>query len=225
MSALESRIDDLYRGPLGEFVSARNALAKSVSGDEAKRVRTLPKPTVVPWAINQVYWHARSLYDRVVKTGTQLRDAQVAALGGKKVDIRAATEAHRKAIAEAVQQAERFAAQSGSHPPADALTRTFEAISLAAEPLEAPGRLTRPLQPAGFEALAGIKVAPQFAKRIEEARAREQRDREQSEAERRKAEAARKKHEAEIKKAEAALERARRKMADAEAALRAKRRE
>ena len=33
VSALESKIDDLYRGPLSEFVSARNALAKTLSGD------------------------------------------------------------------------------------------------------------------------------------------------------------------------------------------------
>ena len=36
--------------------------------------------------------------------------------------------------------------------------RTFETLSLAAEHSEAPGRLTRPLQPAGFEALGGIAL-------------------------------------------------------------------
>lgn len=54
-SALESRIDDLYRGPLTDFVAARNALAKTVAGQDAQRVRKLAKPTVVPWAVNQVY--------------------------------------------------------------------------------------------------------------------------------------------------------------------------
>ena len=48
MSALDAKIDDLYQLGLSEFTSARNALAKSLSGAEAKRVKALPKPTVVP---------------------------------------------------------------------------------------------------------------------------------------------------------------------------------
>ena len=60
MSALDAKIDDLYKLPLGEFTGARNTLAKSLSKDEAKLVKALEKPTGVPWAVNQVYWRARS---------------------------------------------------------------------------------------------------------------------------------------------------------------------
>jgi hypothetical protein len=160
VSALDSKIDDLYRGPLSEFVSARNALAKSLSGDEAKGVRALAKPTVVPWAVNQVYWHAREAYDRVMKSGERLRKAQIAALEGRSADVRAASDAHRRAIADAVGEAQRLSAPSGSAPSPDALSRTFEALSLASGTMESPGRLTQPLQPAGFEALAGVKPQP-----------------------------------------------------------------
>ena len=66
MSALDAKIDDLYRAPLNDFTAARNALAKSLSGEEAKRVRGLAKPTLVPWAVNQVYWKARATYDRLM---------------------------------------------------------------------------------------------------------------------------------------------------------------
>jgi hypothetical protein len=215
---LEARIDDLYRGPLAEFVAARTALAKSLAGDsakeDAKRVKALPKPTVVPWAVNQVFWHARRIFDRLIKSGEQLRTAQVAALEGRKADVRAATEAHREAVAEAVQQAERLAV--GVHPSTDALMRTFEALSLKPDTGEAPGRLTKPLQPAGFEALAGVKVA---APRAPAAPAKSPAAQRKEEAARKQAEAAQKKHEAEIKRAEAALERAKKKMADARAAL------
>src|SRR4030081_3035584 len=38
--------------------------------------------------------------------------------------------------------------------------RTFEALSLASGSSEPPGRLTKPLQPAGFEALAGVTPLP-----------------------------------------------------------------
>jgi hypothetical protein len=160
VSALDQHIDDLYQQPLAEFITARNALAKTVGKDEAKRVRALAKPTVVPWAVNQVYWRARNTYDRLMKSGEQLRKAQVAALEGKKADVRAASEAHRRAIADAVGEAERLAAPSGSKPAPDALMRTFEALSLATEPPDAPGRLTEALRPAGFEALAGITPKP-----------------------------------------------------------------
>lgn len=220
-SPLDAKIDDLYKTPLGEFIAARTALAKTLSGADAARVKKLTKPTVVPWAVNQVYWRARPVYDRLLKSGTALREAQVAALGGRKADLRGADEAHRKALADAVQQAERIAAADGSQPGADALMRTFEAISLANEPVEPHGRLTKPLRPAGFEALAGVKLSPQIVKKVEAKQETEQ-DRKQAEADARKAEAARKKHQAEVKKAEAALFRAKRKMAEAEAALKQK---
>ena len=156
MSALDAKIDELYRLPLSEFTGARNALAKSLAGDDATRVRKLEKPTVVPWAVNQVYWRARSTYDRLMKIGEKLRAAQIAALEGRSADVRAASEAHRRAIADAVTEAERLSADSGAKPGTDALARTFETLSLATSAPEAPGRLTDALQPAGFEALLGI---------------------------------------------------------------------
>lgn len=209
---LEANIDNLYRESLGDFVAARTALAKTLAGTDAQRVRKLAKPTVVPWAVNQVYWRDRRSWDQLVKAGEQLRKAQVAALEGRKADIRAATEAHRQAVADAVQKAERIAAADDLHPAADALMRTFEAISLQPDAGEQPGRLTRPLQPSGFEALAGIKVAAKAPPPVPQPSAAEVKAKA-------KAEIAKKKHEAEVRRAEAALERAKQKMAEAEAAL------
>jgi hypothetical protein len=210
-TTLEASIDNLYREALGDFVAARTALAKTLTGAEAQRVRKLTKPTVVPWAVNQVYWRDRRSWDQLVKAGEQLRKAQVAALEGRKADVRAATEAHRQAVADTVQKAERIAAADDLHPAADALMRTFEAISLRPE-AEQPGRLTKPLQPSGFEALAGIKVAARAPALEPQPTAAEMKAKA-------KAEIAKKKHEAEVRRAEAALERARQKMAEAEAAL------
>ncbi len=209
---LEANIDNLYRESFGGFVAARTALAKTLTGADAQRVRKLTKPTVVPWAVNQVYWRDRRAWDQLVKAGEQLRKAQVAALEGRKADVRAATEAHRQAVADAVQKAERIAAADDVHPAADALMRTFEAISLRPDGGEQPGRLTKPLQPSGFEALAGIKVAAKAPPPEPRPSAADMKAKA-------KAEVARKKHEAEVRRAEAALERARQKMAEAEAAL------
>jgi hypothetical protein len=214
---LSDQIDDLYRGPLAEFTAARNALVKAERGADASRIRKLAKPTVVAWAVNQVYWRARKIYDQLIKSGERLRKAQIAALEGKKsADLREASDAHRRAIADAVKEAERLANAAGSTPAADALMRTFEALSLAAEPPEAPGRLTKELRPAGFEALTGVtpvaRVPPQPSARDL------QRDREAAAAAKREAEDE-KKREAAIKKAEAAVERARKKMLAAQEAL------
>jgi hypothetical protein len=151
-----SKIDELYQKPLGEFTGARNALAKTLSAADAAEVRALAKPTVVAWALNQVYWRARKEFERALQSGERLREAQIAALKGKSADVRAASDAHRKAIADAVQKAVQLAEAEGSRPSVDELTRTLETLSLARELPEPPGRLTRALQPAGFEALAGV---------------------------------------------------------------------
>jgi hypothetical protein len=218
-TALDSKIDALYSQPLETFVSARTELAKTLSGDEAKRVRALAKPTVVPWAVNQVYWHARALYDAVIATGSRMRKAQVAALEGRSADLRSASEDHRRALAAAVREAVRVAEVGDARPSPDALLRTFEALSLSPALPETPGRLTRPLQPSGFEALGGLKVRAAPVPSAAQTAAAKRASKKEEDA-RRKAEAAQKKHDAEVKRAEAALERARERMAKAQALLR-----
>lgn len=160
MSALESRIDQLYKLPLPEFVPARAVLAQTLSSADARRVKALKKPTLVPWAVNQFYWHARPFYERLMKTGRTLRAAQVSALKGRRVDVRGATASHRKAIADAVKEAARLASLIHMHPSDEHLARMFEAVSLLPNQQTPPGRWTTTLQPQGFEALAGLAVKP-----------------------------------------------------------------
>jgi len=157
MSSLESKIDELYQRPLDEFIPARSALASELKGDDARRVKQLKKPTNAPWAVNQVYWHARPVFDRALKSGSALRRAQIAALEGRSADVRGATDAHRQAVSAAVAKAIEIARGGNVHPDRDALIQTFEALSLASTPPESPGRLTQPLQPGGFEMLTGVE--------------------------------------------------------------------
>jgi hypothetical protein len=157
VATLESRIDALYAARLEEFVAARAALAAELKGADARSIRQLKKPTSVPWAVNQVYWHARGAFEHLQRSGTELRRAQVAALEGQSANVHAAVDVHRKAIAAAVERAMQLAQAAGIHPSRDGLTRTFEALSLASRLPEPPGRLTSPLQPGGFEMLAGVE--------------------------------------------------------------------
>src|SRR5262249_8485003 len=122
----------------------------------AREVRSLKKPTVVPWAVNQVFWKARSTYDKLMERGSALRAAQIATLKGRKSDVRAAMEAHRAAVGEAVRRAQQIAWEAGLSPDPDQLARMLEALSLAATPPSHAGRFTEPIEPQGFEALAGV---------------------------------------------------------------------
>jgi hypothetical protein len=157
-SSLESSIDSLYQGPLDQFVPARLALARTLTRDDARIVKQLPKPTVAAWAANQVYWRTRPVYDRLIKSGKKLRSAQIAALNGRALDMREVADEHRAAVAQAVAEASRLAADVDAHPNTDELSRTFEALSVETGQTGPPGRLNKALQPAGFEALAGIVV-------------------------------------------------------------------
>jgi hypothetical protein len=156
---LDSEIDRLYQLPLSEFTAARNALAKTLKGGDAARVKALGKPTIVPWAVNQLYWRDRKTFDRLLEAGAALREAQIAALGGRHTDVRRATEAHRAALADAVRSATALASGGGANPQADQLARMLEAVSLSATPADGAGRFTELIQPSGFEALAGLAIS------------------------------------------------------------------
>jgi hypothetical protein len=99
----------------------------------------------------------------VLQTGAHARDVQLAVLAGKKGDVGGAAAAHRQAVAAAVKAASDIASGAGMRSDSDGLARMFEALSLRKELPEPHGRFTAPLQPQGFEALAGasIKVNPQ----------------------------------------------------------------
>jgi len=140
MPSLESNIDRLYEGPLNQFVAARQALAKTLTGDEARQVKQLPKPTVAAWAVNQVYWRTRPVYDRLTKSGKKLRSAQIAALNGRSLDLRDVANEHRAAVAHAVTEALRLAGEADAHPNTDELSRTFEALSMETDRAEPAGR-------------------------------------------------------------------------------------
>ena len=83
-----------------------------------------------------------------MKSGAALRTAQIAALEGKKADVRKAGEAHRKSLAEAVERATQLAAEHDAKPGPEPLARMLEALSISAAPLPHPGPAHRP-RPAG----------------------------------------------------------------------------
>jgi hypothetical protein len=214
---MDRRIDELFQLPLESFTAARNALAKTLTGDAARHVTALKKPSAVAWAVNQVFWNSRAAYDTLMKAGQALRTAQIAALKGRKADVRAASDAHRRALAKAVERAQASAATAGVNPNADLLARMLEALSLAQErAAAAAGRHVDVVQPSGFEALAGVKPAapPPSVEAAKERKAREE------ETRRRDAEARVTAAEAALGRAQARAETARRALNRADADVR-----
>jgi hypothetical protein len=153
---LDAELDQLYRLPLAEFTAARNALAKE-AGSRAAEVRALEKPPVPAWAVNQLYWQRRPIYDTLIDAAQGMRRAHAAVLAGRAGDVRTAGKEHDTAVVAAADAALEILLESG-HPPTDA-TRQSILTTLRALPAdEPPGRLTRVLQPGGFEALAGLSI-------------------------------------------------------------------
>jgi hypothetical protein len=152
---LDEDIDRLYRLPLESFTPARNALAKT-AGADAAAVRALEKPSIAAWAVNQLYWQKRAEYDALVEAAEHVRAAHKAVLGGKSGALRETGEAHEKEIERATKAAVSLLSDGG-HPVTDA-TKQAIVTTLRALPSGTPGRLVKPLQPGGFEMLAGLTL-------------------------------------------------------------------
>lgn len=162
---VQDDLNALFALPLTEFTAARNALAtrlkKAGAAEDAERIKSLAKPSVAAWAVNQLFWKHRIAFDRLLDAGERFRKAQTAQLAGKSADLRAPLEARRAALSELSTHAATILAEGGSAATPDTMRRvttTLEALSTYAgipdTPL--PGRLTDDVQPPGFEALAAL---------------------------------------------------------------------
>ncbi|MDQ4057873.1 MAG: hypothetical protein M3124_01985 [Actinomycetota bacterium] len=100
---MTSSPEDLYALPLSEFTAARNALAASLKKDgdtgAADAVRTLKKPSITAWAINQVARSHRKEVEALLEAGEQLMSAQGALLAGSDPSaLRDATRRRRELV-------------------------------------------------------------------------------------------------------------------------------
>jgi hypothetical protein len=154
---IDTEIDRLYQLPPDEFTAARNALAKD-AGAEGAEVRRLAKPPIAAWAVNQIYWKRQDVYEALIARSNELRKLHKAILSGRRADIREAAKLHDEAIDAALKAALAILGEEGQ-AVTDA-TRQAILTTLRALPADdPPGRLTRTLQPGGFEMLAGLSIA------------------------------------------------------------------
>lgn len=167
-------VDALFKMPLGEFTAARNALAarlkKSGQHGDAEAIKTLQKPSVAAWVVNQLFWHHRREFDRLIDTGERFRRAQAAQLSGKTSDVREPLNARREVLASLSHVAADVLQSGGYSATPDMMRRvtsTLEALSTYGAMPEAPraGRLTDDVEQPGFETLAALVPRVGQAKR------------------------------------------------------------
>jgi len=165
-----SEVDALFQLALPEFTAARNALASRLqkAGDKeaAATVKSLAKPPVSAWVVNQLYWRNREAFDRLLTAGARLRQAQASQLAGHKTNLRELLTTHRETLTELSKQAAALLSQSGHQPSPDIMRRvTMTLEGLAAQGLlegaPAAGRLTADVDPPGFETISAL--APRAA--------------------------------------------------------------
>lgn len=156
----EKELDRLYALPPEEFTAARNELAKSLRDegrrDEAEVVRSLQRPSVGAWVLNQLARTRPTEIRSLVEAGKELRKVQASGKG----DLRAATQAERAAVAEILGHARAILEESGRTPSEATLQPVRTTLAAAAADPDAAaqlreGRLARELEPPAFGGLLG----------------------------------------------------------------------
>jgi len=177
-SKLEGEVDALFKLPLAEFTGARNDLAKRLKrdghADDANFVKALDKPSVSAWAVNQLRWNHPEAFDQLLAADRRFRQAQTSHTAGhtatKIADMR---EARREALSHLTELATSLLRDARHNPTPDTILRvstTLEAVSARASLADSPtpGRLTRDVEPPGFESLASLMAGADAAKANEE---------------------------------------------------------
>ena len=76
-TSYDAAVEALYRGPLDTFVAERKRLAGELKtgGDKtaAARLLKLGRPSMSAWAVNQLFWHEREAFERLLATAERLR--------------------------------------------------------------------------------------------------------------------------------------------------------
>ena len=159
---LNDEVDELFKLPLAEFTDARNELAKRLKqsgrANDANLVKTLTKPSVSAWTVNQLYWNYRDEFETLLAAGRRVREAQVSGAASRLAEMRAALDARRAALVDISELAASLLRDAGNNPSPETIRRittTLEAVSALADG-PTLGRLTQDVDPPGFESLASF---------------------------------------------------------------------
>jgi hypothetical protein len=156
---LNDDVDALFKLPLAEFIDARNTLAKSLKqsgrADDANLVKTLAKPSVSAWTVNQLYWNHRDEFEMLLAAGRRFRKAQTA---GKIADMRNSLQARSESLLQLSDLATSLLSDAGHNPSLDTIRRITTTLEALSALIDVPtlGRLSQDVDPPGFESLASF---------------------------------------------------------------------
>jgi hypothetical protein len=221
----EDALDRLFHGPLEEFTSARNELAKSLRSDgeaeAADWVKSLRKPSRGAWLVNQLATRKADQVRGLLEVGEELRAAQEEMLAGAtdREKLRETARREQEAVDSLLRTADAIGREHGVG--AQILTRVGETLQAAAGDPELAeairrGRVTKEQRAAsiGLVRPASAPAPARKGKREDaaaERRARQQQAKRRKEAERKLDTAERK-----LERERAKLERAREAVEEAE---------
>ena len=164
--AADAETDALYSLPLADFVRERDALSKRFKdareSERAAEVKGLAKPSVAAWAINQLARREKSKVSALLKAGERLRQEQAKVLrGDSPASLRGATEDLREETEHLIAAARSFLSEAGKGASDATLARIRSTLQAGAvdetsRDLLEQGRVTRELEPAGFDLLASL---------------------------------------------------------------------
>ncbi|KRF05224.1 hypothetical protein ASH00_12555 [Arthrobacter sp. Soil782] len=165
MTDLADIASELYSQPLDEFTAARNTRAKALDDKSlAKEVRALRKPSASAWLLNMMAIHREKQLREALTLGAAMREAQeqldrseLKKLGAQRQQLISALVKDGVALSEEL-----------GHPASSAAALEVEQTLRAAmadagaAAAVATGRLVRPLEATGWEAvdLAGAVGGP-----------------------------------------------------------------
>jgi hypothetical protein len=169
LATVEREIDELFDLPLDEFTAARNELAKRLKGDgdaeAAEQVRSLPKPSVAAWSVNQLARRDPEAVRSLLNVASRLRSAQERSLKGERAadELRAAQAEEREIIRGLTRSAQGVLREADRPASGTTLERVSSLLRAAAvdEPGRTAlrqGRLTGDVGVSGFDAFAGLKL-------------------------------------------------------------------
>jgi hypothetical protein len=153
----EEAADRLYGVPIAEFTAERARLAKELSGDDAKALSALRKPTAAAGILNQLTRRHRRDVDLLLDAGHRLREAQAGVLqGAERETFERARAQEVDALRRLVREAQSLGASGGALQQVEQSLRAA-AVSEEGRELLARGRFVKPIEASsGFDVVAGL---------------------------------------------------------------------
>jgi|GEM_PF-847471 len=153
----DDAVTALYQASVEAFVAERKRLAGELKagGDKtgAAKLAKLGRPTLSAWAVNQLWWHARDVFEALFETAERIRGGELAA-----------QVPHREALANLRGRAARMLTDAGHNANEATLRRVTTSLSALAAgggfSPDAPGALAEDREPLGFDVALSLASVP-----------------------------------------------------------------